>query len=82
MFLRYKQDLGQLYNVGSLKSLRSLFYFELNLLVLFQSLIAFGLDCGKMYEYIIAALYGDKSESLLRIKPLNSSGHADTSSKL
>ena len=52
--------------------LRILLCVESNLLALFKSLEAVAYDCGKVYEYVVAAIIvGDESVAFLRIEPLN-----------
>jgi hypothetical protein len=58
-------------NVCSLLATVALNNIEGNCLALFQSLEALSVDSGEMYEYILAALSGDETITLLRIEPLN-----------
>jgi hypothetical protein len=59
------------YYVGSLQSFGALLDGELNLLVLFQTLVAFHLESREVYKNILSALAADESESLGGIEPLD-----------
>ena len=68
-------NLLKLYYVGSLRSLSTINYFELNSLSLFQRLEAFSGQTRVVYEYILSCLIGDESVSLLVVKPLYCTFH-------
>ena len=61
----------QLNYVAGLLAASAFYDLVANSLTLFQSLEAFSLDSGEMYEYVLAALCGNEAVALLRIKPLN-----------
>lgn len=55
--------------ICSLRAFCALYYFEFYFLSFFQSLVAFSLDCGEMYKYIIFAGYGNKAEAFFCVEP-------------
>ena len=68
--LCFTVHLSALYHVGSLHTPGALGQIIGNGLTLFQSLEAFALDSGEMYEYIRAVLTGDKSIAFFCVEPL------------
>ena len=69
--LFFTVHLSAFYHVGSLHAAGALGQIIGNGLTLFQSLEAFALDSGEMYEYIRAVLTGDKSIAFFCVEPLN-----------
>jgi hypothetical protein len=60
-------------HVFRLQTLGAFHDVELNCLSLLQGAEAVRLDGGEMYEYILAALTGDKAKALCVVKPLHCS---------
>ena len=59
-------------NIGSLQALRTLLDIKVYCLTFNQGLEAVAGNCGKMYEYIFAAISrGDKTKTLGIVKPFN-----------
>jgi hypothetical protein len=60
-------------DVGSLQALGATHDFKLNGLAVVQGLVAFRLDCGKVYEYIFPGLALNEAKALAGVKPLHGS---------
>ena len=58
--------------IRGLKSLGTLGNVEFDLITFSQGFETFGLDCGKMHEYIVAAFLLDKAKALCVVEPLHS----------
>ena len=70
--LLFELEFNYVNSAKLLAVLRILLCVESNLLALFKSLEAVAYDCGKVYEYVVAAIIvGDESVAFLRIEPLN-----------
>ena len=70
--LLFELEFNYVNSAKLLAVLRILLCVESNLLTLFKSLEAVTYDCGKVYEYVVAAvIVGDESVAFLRIEPLN-----------
>ena len=70
--LLFELEFNYVNSAKLLAVLRILLCVESNLLALFKSLEAVAYDCGKVYEYVVAAvIVGDESVAFLRIEPLN-----------
>jgi len=63
----------QFYYVLSLGTTAALSDVELNALAFVQSLEAIALDSAEVYEYVCAAVNGDKAIALLRVEPFDCS---------